>query len=114
MNWINMLWAILTLLSVAVFISGNRFARYKVRLINYVLFTFIVIYIAESLQTIDNLSKTGYLMRMLTWTIQAAFIAIGLFSVWQRPWFRGPSRRAAGLHVVLSLLLMSCLGVLVL
>ncbi|MBR7431848.1 hypothetical protein G3W36_27515 [Klebsiella pneumoniae] len=53
-------------------------------------------------------------MRMLTWTIQAAFIAIGLFSVWQRPWFRGPSRRAAGLHVVLSLLLMSCLGVLVL
>ena len=112
MNWINMLWAILTLLSVVVFISGSGFAQRKIRFINYVLFTFIVIYIAESLQTIDNLSKPGYLMRMLTWTIQASFIAISLFDVWQRPWFHVPPRRAAGLHVVLSLILMSCLGVL--
>ena len=42
MNWINMLWAILTLLSVVVFISGSGFAQRKIRFINYVLFTFIV------------------------------------------------------------------------
>lgn len=110
MNWIDILWAVLTFLSIVVFISGSVIARYKIRFLYYVLFASIIIYSAETLQTIDNLSKTGYLFRMLTWTIQASFIAITLFNVWQRPWFRA----AAGLHVVLSLILVSCLGVLVL
>lgn len=114
MNWIDMLWALLTLLSMVIFISGNWIAQRKIRFINYVIIAFIAIYIAESLQTIDNLSKIGYLFRMLTWTVQASFIAISLFNVWQRPWFSIPTRGSTGLNVVFSLILMSCLGILVL
>lgn len=74
MNWIDMSWAILTFVSVILFICGSWVAHYKIRLLNYILLALIVIYCAEMMQTITHLTKTGYLFRMLTWTVQASFI----------------------------------------
>ena len=71
MNGIDILWALLTLLSVILFISGDWLAQRKIRLLNYVLLATGVIYLAEVFQTLQNLGKMGYLFRMLTWTIQA-------------------------------------------
>lgn len=66
MNGIDILWALLTLLSVILFISGDWLAQRKIRLLNYVLLVTGVIYLAEVFQTLQNLGKMGYLFRMLT------------------------------------------------
>lgn len=79
MNGIDILWALLTLLSVILFISGDWLAQRKIRLLNYVLLATGVIYLAEVFQTLQNLGKMGYLFRMLTWTIQASFITLSLY-----------------------------------
>lgn len=47
MNGIDILWALLTLLSVILFISGDWLAQRKIRLLNYVLLATGVIYLAE-------------------------------------------------------------------
>ncbi|MCZ3384927.1 hypothetical protein O3S68_21850 [Kosakonia sp. SOY2] len=114
MNWIDMLWALLTFISVILFICGSWVAHYKIRLLNYILLALIVIYCAEMMQTITHLTKIGYLFRMLTWTIQASFIAISVYHAWSAPWLtRSPRVLAAG-KIVISLMLMSCLSMLVL
>lgn len=114
MNWIDMLWALLTFISVILFICGSWVAHYKIRLLNYILLTLIVIYCAEMMQTITHLTKIGYLFRMLTWTVQASFIAISVYHAWSAPWLtRSPRVLAAG-KIVISLMLMSCLSMLVL
>ncbi|PDO82743.1 hypothetical protein BK796_21920 [Kosakonia pseudosacchari] len=114
MNWIDMLWAILTFVSVILFICGSWVAHYRIRLLNYILLALIVIYCAEMMQTITHLTKTGYLFRMLTWTVQASFIAISIYSAWPAPWLsRSPRVLAAG-KIAISLMLMSCLSMLVL
>ena len=86
MNWIEMLWAILTFVSVILFICGSWVAHYKIRLLNYIMLTLIVIYCAEMMQTITHLTKTGYLFRMLTWTVQASFIAVSIYRAWPALW----------------------------
>lgn len=114
MNWIDMLWALLTFISVILFICGSWVAHYKIRLLNYIMLTLIVIYCAEMMQTITHLTKIGYLFRMLTWTVQASFIAISVYRAWSAPWLtRSPCVLAAG-KIVISLMLMSCLSMLVL
>ncbi|MCS6056811.1 hypothetical protein LNO36_14730 [Klebsiella variicola subsp. variicola] len=59
MNGIDILWALLTLLSVILFISGDWLAQRKIRLLNYVLLATGVIYLAEVFQTLQNLGKMG-------------------------------------------------------
>ncbi|MCL6745738.1 hypothetical protein [Kosakonia sp. R1.Fl] len=114
MNWIDMLWAILTFVSVILFICGSWVAHYKIRLLNYIQLALIVIYCAEMMQTITHLTNTGYLFRMLTWTVQASFIAISVYRSWPAPWLsRSPRVLAAG-KIAISLMLMSCLSMLVL
>lgn len=54
MNGIDILWALLTLLSVILFISGDWLAQRKIRLLNYVLLATGVIYLAEVFQTLQN------------------------------------------------------------
>lgn len=51
MNGIDILWALLTLLSVILFISGDWLAQRKIRLLNYVLLATGGIYLAEVFQT---------------------------------------------------------------
>lgn len=94
MNGIDILWALLTLLSVILFISGDC--------------------LAEVFQTLQNLGKMGYLFRMLTWTIQASFITLSLYRVWTRPWFASRRRGVRAMSVVFAVALMSCLTRLVL
>ncbi|MBA4711169.1 MULTISPECIES: hypothetical protein [Citrobacter] len=114
MNWIEMLWAILTFVSVILFICGSWVAHYKIRLLNYIMLTLIVIYCAEMMQTITHLTKTGYLFRMLTWTVQASFIAVSIYRAWPALWLtRSPRVLSAG-KIAISLMLMSCLSMLVL
>ena len=112
MNGIDILWALLTLLSVILFISGDWLAQRKIRLLNYVLLATGVIYLAEVFQTLQNLGKMGYLFRMLT--IQASFITLSLYRVWTRPWFASRRRGVRAMSVVFAVALMSCLARLVL
>lgn len=114
MNGIDILWALLTLLSVILFISGDWLAQRKIRLLNYVLLATGVIYLAEVFQTLQNLGKMGYLFRMLTWIIQASFITLSLYRVWTRPWFASRRRGVRAMSVVFAVALMSCLARLVL
>lgn len=114
MNWIDMLWAILTFVSVILFICGSWVAHDKIRLLNYIMLALIVIYCTEMMQTITHLTMTGYLFRMLTWTIQASFITISVYHVWPEPWLRRGPRVLAGGKIAISLLLMSCLSMLIL
>lgn len=114
MNWIDMLWAILTFISVILFICGSWVAHYKIRLLNYILLALIVIYCAEMMQTITHLTKTGYLFRMLTWTVQASFIAVNIYRAWPAPWLTCSPRVLSAGNIAISLMLMSCLSMLVL
>ncbi|WP_202025401.1 hypothetical protein [Klebsiella quasipneumoniae] len=114
MNGIDIVWALLTLLSVVLFISGDWLAQRKIRLLNYVLLAALFIYLADVFQTIQNLGKMGYLFRMLTWTIQASFISLSLYRVWNRPWFARCSAGARAMGIVFAAALVSCLMLLVL
>ncbi|CAI8890721.1 hypothetical protein [Kosakonia quasisacchari] len=114
MNWIDILWAILTFISVILFICGSWVARYKIRLLNYIMLALIVIYCAEMMQTITHLTMIGYLFRMLTWTVQASFMAISIYRAWPAPWLTRTLLVLAAGKIAISLMLMSCLSMLVL
>lgn len=114
MNWVDMLWAILTIVSVILCICGSWVAHQKIRLLNYILLALIVIYCAEMMQTITHLTMSGYLFRMLTWTVQASFIAISVYRAWPAPWLTRSLYVPAAGKIVISLMLVSCLCILVL
>jgi uncharacterized membrane protein YiaA len=83
-NWIDILWAILPLFDHVVCVR-NWASHYKLRLVNYILTVGIIIYCVEMMQTITHLSKPGYLFRMLTWAIQASYIAFASTAYGQNP-----------------------------
>jgi hypothetical protein len=113
-NWIDILWAVLTVASVIVFVCGTWTSHYKLRLVNYILTISIIIYAVEMMQTITHLSKSGYLFRMLTWTIQASYIACSVYRVWRKPWLKHGPNSLNGGKIAIALMLMSCLSMLVL
>lgn len=115
MNENDILWAVLTSVSVIVFISGGWIAQRKIRLLNYAMAAGLVIYSADALQPImPPLTAAGYLFRMLTWATQASLIAINLYAAWHQPWFSSRRRGAVCMNVILSLGLMACLSILAL
>lgn len=52
MNWIDILWTILTFVSALLFTCGAWAARYKLRLVNTMLTVGIILYSMEMMQTI--------------------------------------------------------------
>jgi hypothetical protein len=115
MNWIDILWAILTVVSGILFICGAWASHHKLWLVNYILIVSITIYAVEMMQTITHLSKPGYVFRMLTWVIQASYIAFCVHRVWQKPWLKnGSDRLNGGGSIAIALILMSCLCMLIL
>lgn len=114
MNWIDILWAILAFASTMLFVCGNWASHYKLRLVNYILTVGIIIYCVEMLQTITHLGKPGYLFRMLTWAIQASYIAFGVYRVWPNPWLKRGAKGLNASKIAIALMLMSCFSILVL
>lgn len=114
MNWIDILWAMLTFASVTFFVCGTWASHYKLRLMNYILIVCIIIYCMETMQTITHLTMPGYLFRMLTWVIQASYIALSVYQVWQKPWLKYAPNGLNCAKISITLMLMSCLSMLVL
>ena len=114
MNWIDILWAILTFASALLFVCGTWAAHYKLRLVNTMLTVGIILYCMEMMQTITHLSSSGYLFRMLTWVIQASYLAVSVYHGWSKPWMKHGANSLNGVKIAIALMLMSCLSMLVL
>ncbi|EWG75181.1 MULTISPECIES: hypothetical protein [unclassified Enterobacter] len=114
MNWIDILWAILTVVSALLFGCGTWAAQYKLRLMNTMLSVGLILYCMEMMQTITHLSSSGYLFRMLTWVIQASYLAFCVYHVWPKPWMKRAANWLNGGKIAIALMLMSCLCMLVL
>ncbi|BCT18965.1 TPA: hypothetical protein QHX51_000759 [Enterobacter asburiae] len=114
MNWIDILWTILTFVSALLFTCGAWAARYKLRLVNTMLTVGIILYSMEMMQTITHLNSSGYFFRMLTWVIQASYLAISVYHVWPKPWMKRGANCLNGGKIAIALMLMSCLSMLVL
>lgn len=114
MNWIDILWAILTFVSALLFACGAWATRYKLRLVNTMLTVGIILYSMEMMQTITHLNSSGYFFRMLTWVIQASYLDISVYHVWPKPWMKRGANCLNGGKIAIALMLMSCLSMLVL
>ncbi|WIO40913.1 hypothetical protein P2G42_13110 [Klebsiella electrica] len=87
MNWIDIIWALLTLFSAGAFHMRKWLINHKMRLLNYSLFSILIISVAESLQTISRLSPIGSALHMLTYVLQASLVSYGVYHTWEKQWF---------------------------
>lgn len=88
----------------------------KINVLNYMLFSTLIIYTSETLQTITHMSSSGYILHMITYTAQATLLAYGIYCSWPNPWFaEQQGRRLSGIipGVSLCLILMSCLMIII-
>jgi hypothetical protein len=51
---------------------------------------------------------------MLTWAIQASYIAFGVYRVWPNPWLKRGAKGLNASKIAIALMLMSCFSILVL
>lgn len=79
MNWIDIIWVLLTLFSAGAFHMRKWLINHKMRLLNYSLFSILIISVSESLQTISRLSPIGSALHMLTYVLQASLVSYGVY-----------------------------------
>ncbi|AXU00189.1 hypothetical protein VYJ08_28560 (plasmid) [Klebsiella pneumoniae] len=116
MNWIDLLWMLLALYSGFSLLVRRRLIIKKINILNYMLFSTLIIYISETLQTITHMSSSGYILHMMTYTAQASLLAYGIYCAWPNPWFAEQhGRRLSGNipGISLCLILMSCLMIII-